>query len=798
MNSYVWKHFPGSEDWGLFPRGTKELEEDTAVVILSRMNSGFPWDVYIGGKKDNSAIEGCETDKLKDIKDYILKNIDNILGKKDECLKESVNDKYYEVELGILLNPDDAEYDSYKMDGVYDGEHSFYDENQYADDSDFEELKEKLLAHVKKGVENTYCIIKGPFDLDGAESVDDVEDFSYDVNDVIFSAYKDKDGNIVEDFLKVSESLDEGKTVQTKKQLDDEIYVEYSFDDKKYYLASDYDRYVWTNFNSIEDAESFYKYHKNDVRNSIIDEKLDSDDELESVKKIYLDGIAKINKEPSSQSWNSFLDFCAAAGFADKEDIKAWRDVFNENLEEGKKPMKYEISYIDSDGHEVNNQIFTAEGVSGHLKNLEEWGCKNIVVKSLEEVEETLTEAPDDDGIMNDDELDAEEQKERDELEARLKARRDKVAQERSERDAKVARENELKAKADEKAKEIGDDWSFDHLFDVLVPSSGKCDSLAGELLRAANRIDYRWFNDGDRFFEDYGIETCGQPAYFLMNFEINDETPLWDFLLKVAEDEADDKYYDSFLDELKNRVAEIIQDNPTLLVSETNDMYDVASVREVANFFYDNNMVPQYDFDCSIPPELDAHLERGNIDERDIVWYVQDIIANMGDSSSDVEVSWGSVYIHDLDRNDYDELNGNLYRWLEDYAQELTDEYGDLDAIEDEPEEEQEEADESLKEDQEEEKEPDDNENHGYATKENYERSQAILDEMSQLRKDEGEQESKFLKAWAVDKVISDDEFTKKMKKLHKEIQDKEDALYKELCELHTKDKELKNQEEK
>ena len=64
----------------------------------------------------------------------------------------------------------------------------------------------------------------------------------------------------------------------------------------------------------------------------------------------------------------------------------------------------------------------------------------------------------------------------------------------------------------------------------------------------------------------------------------------------------------------------------------------------------------------------------------------------------------------------------------------------------------------------------------------------------MSQLRKDESEQESKLLKAWAVDKVISDDEFTKKISKLHKEVQDKEDALYKELCELHAKDKELRN----
>ena len=563
MNSYVWKHFPGSEDWGLFPRGTKELEEDTAVVILSRQNRFFPWSVYVSGQEDKDALDGCESDSLKDIKEYILDNLDKIIGK-----------------------------------------------------------------------------------------------------------------------------------------------------------------------------------------------------------------------------------------------------------------------------------------------------------------EESLTEAPDDDGIMNDDELDAEEQRERDEMEARFKARRDKIAQERSERDARKAKEAELKAKADEVVKQIGKDWSFDHLFDVLVPSSGKSNSLAGELIRAANRIEYRWFNDGDRFFEDYGIETCGQPAYFLMNFEINDEMPLWDFMLNVAEDNADDKYYDAFLEELKNKVAEIVQDNPTLLVTDTKDMYDTISVRYVANFFYDYDMIPTYDYDCSIPSELQAHLDRGNIDERDLIWYVQDLIANMGDSTNDVSVDWGNVYINGLERSDYGEISDNLYRWLEDYAQELDDEYGDPNE-ESEPEEEPEEESEPQEETLEEEKltenkvlddmaneieallkdnkipspyidinddsvdvgasdeehlnkikdllsangyshledisggapkyygvriEVDSGPTHGYATKDNYERSQAILDEMTKLRNEESEQADKLLKAWAVDKVIGDDEFTKKIGKLRKEIQDKEDALYKELTELHAKDKELRN----
>lgn len=47
--------------------------------------------------------------------------------------------------------------------------------------------------------------------------------------------------------------------------------------------------------------------------------------------------------------------------------------------------------------------------------------------------------------------------------------------------------------------------WDQDHplsadyqrLYGELVPSSGKCDTLQGELLRAASKINYDWFNNG-------------------------------------------------------------------------------------------------------------------------------------------------------------------------------------------------------------------------------------------------------------------------------------------------------------
>jgi len=329
--------------------------------------------------------------------------------------------------------------------------------------------------------------------------------------------------------------------------------------------------------------------------------------------------------------------------------------------------IKFAVSQ-SVDSYEIGDYAFDVGEWSEEAENTP------VEIISIDESIKELNEADDD--IMSDDDLDAEEQRERDEMEARFKARRDKVAQQRADRDAKVAREQELKAKAQELINEIGDDWQFEHLFDVLVPSSGKCDTLAGELIRAINKIEYRWFNDGDRWFEDYGIETAGPAAMFVINFENDDETPYYDFMIKWAEDNSDDDEYDTKVEQLKNSMSAYIKNHPELLAMETKDMYDT-NYKDVEEWLNDHNLIPTYEYDADIPDELQAHLDKGHISERELKWEVESWIESVGCYSSDVSVS-EYVYIENLDKSAYDELNGNLYKWLEDYASELTDEYGD------------------------------------------------------------------------------------------------------------------------
>jgi hypothetical protein len=56
----------------------------------------------------------------------------------------------------------------------------------------------------------------------------------------------------------------------------------------------------------------------------------------------------------------------------------------------------------------------------------------------------------------------------------------------------------------------------FDALHDKLVPRSGAAETQEGEMVRAASRLGYRWYNDGDYFYEGYGAETAGPSATYL------------------------------------------------------------------------------------------------------------------------------------------------------------------------------------------------------------------------------------------------------------------------------------------
>lgn len=104
-------------------------------------------------------------------------------------------------------------------------------------------------------------------------------------------------------------------------------------------------------------------------------------------------------------------------------------------------------------------------------------------------------------------------------------------------------------------------------------------------------------------------------------------------------------------------------------------------------SFIRDRGWEPTYDLELDMPDNVYAHIRAGNIDEIDLQSEISewDYCRN-----GDVRVGDGYVTIHDLKIDDYNELDDNLYRWLEEYGDDLDSEYGNPEDEDDDYEEEE------------------------------------------------------------------------------------------------------------
>lgn len=130
-------------------------------------------------------------------------------------------------------------------------------------------------------------------------------------------------------------------------------------------------------------------------------------------------------------------------------------------------------------------------------------------------------------------------------------------------------------------------------LFEELVPASGKADTVAGEIVRAINRIAYRNWNDGDRIGVGYGKETCNAAARFLMEKcggAVEDAVrEIWG--------EHYDAAYEMGLALLEEAVVRYIEEHPELRTQENGeDMWDYRDEQEDVDDYEDEE---EDDADC-------------------------------------------------------------------------------------------------------------------------------------------------------------------------------------------------------
>ena len=207
--------------------------------------------------------------------------------------------------------------------------------------------------------------------------------------------------------------------------------------------------------------------------------------------------------------------------------------------------------------------------------------------------------------------------------------------------------------------------------FELLVPDSGKADTVAGELMRAMNRIMYRDMNDGDVFYEGYGIETCGDCVAYICDKIPQLEQDFEDIAMRMLTDRS----YTRALEDISEKLLEYLYEDPDLVSTKnTEDMYDF----DGQSFMEEHEWIPEYEFSGQTSYEVDQHVEAGNISYRDIQ---NEIAYNWDIGDGDVYVNPnGDVSITGLDRETFDQLEQYFDSYMNQYADELDTEFGPVD----------------------------------------------------------------------------------------------------------------------
>jgi len=157
-------------------------------------------------------------------------------------------------------------------------------------------------------------------------------------------------------------------------------------------------------------------------------------------------------------------------------------------------------------------------------------------------------------------------------------------------------------------------------LYDVLVPGSGKTGTVEGEMLRAINRIVYRWWNDGDKFYEGYGAETAG-PAH---SFLVNSSNPLNNTLASifdkaVTSSNQGDGVYERIVELALTEILNYIESKEGNYTKSGEDMFDYDSEYEDEEDYgsfddYDNDEDDDYysvdDYDDEDEEDQYDHME--------------------------------------------------------------------------------------------------------------------------------------------------------------------------------------------
>lgn len=228
---------------------------------------------------------------------------------------------------------------------------------------------------------------------------------------------------------------------------------------------------------------------------------------------------------------------------------------------------------------------------------------------------------------------------------------------------------------------ESGDEPDFiEAAFSYFVPSSGPAETIAGEVLRAASKVGYRWYNDGDYFYGGYGLETAGPAAVYLMS----QNKTISNLITHIAADSLQRDCYEKALGELNKAIEKYLLGNKLLFIYEnTEDMWDFDTdiIKE---------LVPSENIYVNLSYELINMLDYGIIDTEDIEDEIEFEFSmnsrfNINADDFGIYVSKQEVLIEGLDMFELDEIEDLVKSILNSIEEEHLSE---LEELEDEDEE--------------------------------------------------------------------------------------------------------------
>ena len=146
----------------------------------------------------------------------------------------------------------------------------------------------------------------------------------------------------------------------------------------------------------------------------------------------------------------------------------------------------------------------------------------------------------------------------------------------------------------------MSDNKRFDELTEQHMKPSGKSDTVRGEIIRAVNRIGYRFYNDGDFIGIGYGNHTCNAAARYIA---AHGNKEMVDILATIWNGEIHDSFYPTLPDDVyEERLEKLVDataryaDTDTLeLDQEASDMFEMS---EYEDEHYDDYMEEEEDWE--------------------------------------------------------------------------------------------------------------------------------------------------------------------------------------------------------